>query len=60
MKKATSRLGAALQSASSPSSAKIKFKELIQHFDRVTQIRIQSARAHHKRLLEEMARQKLQ
>lgn len=41
-----------------PSSNKIKFKELIQYFDRVTQVRSLALRAHHKKMLEEIAKQK--
>uniref|UniRef100_A0A915N8W2 Protein VAC14 homolog n=1 Tax=Meloidogyne javanica TaxID=6303 RepID=A0A915N8W2_MELJA len=37
---------------------KIKFKELIQYFDRVTQVRSMALRVHHKKMLEEIARQK--
>jgi len=37
---------------------KIKFKELIQYFDRVTPVRSMALRVHHKKMLEEIARQK--
>lgn len=47
-------------SSRSSATSKIKFKDLIQHFDRVLQARTIAARAHHKKLLDEMARQKIQ
>ena len=48
-----------IRSTGPPSSSnKIKFKELIQYFDRVTQIRSMALRVHHKKMLEEIARQK--
>ena len=56
------RIFRSMKKTSSRSSAtsKIKFKDLIQHFDRVLQARTVAARAHHKKLLDEMARQKIQ
>jgi len=41
-----------------PSANKIKFKELLGHFDRVTQQRTQALRSNHRRLLESMAASK--
>ncbi|KAL3103015.1 hypothetical protein niasHT_026463 [Heterodera trifolii] len=41
--------------ASVPSSAKIKFKELIQHFDKVTAVRLNISKQHHKKMLEAKA-----